>query len=53
MPFKFILFDLDDTLYPRDSGLMKEVGRLIQIWLCDHLGLSEEEIQQLRQAGVI
>ena len=43
MPFKFILFDLDDTLYPRNSGLMKELGQRIQIWLCNQLGLTPEE----------
>jgi putative hydrolase of the HAD superfamily len=40
---KYIIFDLDDTLYPRDTGLMHEVGRRIQIWLCDYLGLTWEE----------
>jgi putative hydrolase of the HAD superfamily len=40
---KYIIFDLDDTLYPRDTGLMHEVGRRIQMWLCDYLGLKWEE----------
>lgn len=43
MGFKFVIFDLDDTLYPRGNGLMQEVGRRIQTWLCDHLGLTWEE----------
>jgi putative hydrolase of the HAD superfamily len=43
MALKFIIFDLDDTLYPRDNGLMREVGRRIQMWLYDHLGLTWEE----------
>ena len=43
MAFQFIIFDLDDTLYPRDSGLMQEIGRRIQAWLCDYLGLTWDE----------
>jgi putative hydrolase of the HAD superfamily len=50
MAFKFIIFDLDDTLYARDDGLMQEVGRRIAVWLCDHLGLTwEEAIVQRRE----
>jgi putative hydrolase of the HAD superfamily len=49
MTFKFIIFDLDDTIYPRDSGLMQEVGRRIQTWLCNHLGLTWEEAIALRR----
>ncbi len=47
--YKFIIFDLDDTLYPRDDGLMGEVGRRIQTWLCDHLALSWEDAVVLRR----
>ncbi len=49
MTLKFIIFDLDDTLYPRDSGLMQEVGRRIQTWLCNHLGLAWEAAVALRR----
>jgi putative hydrolase of the HAD superfamily len=49
MVFKFIIFDLDDTIYPRDTGLMQEVGRRIQTWLCNHLGLTWEEAIALRR----
>jgi len=49
MALKFIIFDLDDTLYSRDNGLMREVGRRIQLWLCDYLGLSWEEAILLRR----
>ncbi|RLC55987.1 MAG: pyrimidine 5'-nucleotidase, partial [Chloroflexota bacterium] len=49
MALKFIIFDLDDTLYSRESGLMQEVGRRIQIWLCHHLGLTWEEAVALRR----
>ncbi len=49
MVLKFIIFDLDDTLYPRDSGLMQEVGCRIQLWLCNHLGLSWEKAIVMRR----
>jgi len=42
MALKFIIFDLDDTLYPRNSGPMREVGHRIQLWLYNHLGVSWE-----------
>jgi len=46
---KFIIFDLDDTLYPRNSGLMQEIGCRIQTWVCNHLGLSWEEAIAVRR----
>ncbi|MGD8998499.1 MAG: pyrimidine 5'-nucleotidase [Anaerolineae bacterium] len=49
MPFEFIIFDLDNTLYPRGSGLMEEIGRRIQAWLCDRLDLTWEEAGDLRR----
>ena len=48
MALKFIVFDLDDTLYPHHNGLMQEVGHRIQTWLRDHLGLTWEEAIALR-----
>jgi putative hydrolase of the HAD superfamily len=41
--FKLIIFDLDGTLYPRDSGLFSEIGRRIRLWLCERMELSWEE----------
>lgn len=49
MPYSFILFDLDETLYPRESGLLKEVGRRIQAWLCEHLALTWEDAYEVRR----
>jgi putative hydrolase of the HAD superfamily len=49
MSFKFILFDLDETLYPRESGLLKEVGRRIQSWLCERLGMAWDDAYALRR----
>jgi putative hydrolase of the HAD superfamily len=49
MPLELILFDLDGTLYPGDSGLLKEIGRRIQLWLCERLGLTWAEADALRR----
>ena len=43
MEHTHIIFDLDDTLYPRESGLMQEIGRRIHVWVCDYLGLTWDE----------
>lgn len=47
--YKFIIFDLDDTLYARENGLMGEVGRRIQTWLCENMELTWEEAVVLRR----
>ena len=36
--FRFALFDLDNTLYPQDSGLWEEIGRRISAYMIDRLG---------------
>jgi putative hydrolase of the HAD superfamily len=46
---KFVLFDLDGTLYPRESGLLQEIGRRIQAWLCDRMALTWDEASLLRR----
>jgi putative hydrolase of the HAD superfamily len=45
-----ILFDLDDTLYPRESGVMGEIRRLILDFVRTRLCLSVEEADALRGA---
>ncbi|MGD2103883.1 MAG: pyrimidine 5'-nucleotidase [Anaerolineae bacterium] len=49
MSLEFIIFDLDNTLYTRGSGLMEEIGRRIQVWLCRELHLTWEEAKILRR----
>jgi putative hydrolase of the HAD superfamily len=49
MLLEFIIFDLDNTLYSRDSGVMEEMGRRIQAWLCDRLDLTWQEAIDLRR----
>ena len=49
MTLELVIFDLDNTLYPRHSGLLQEVGHRIQTWLCNHLALSWEEAEAKRR----
>jgi len=50
MAFTHVIFDLDDTLYPSDLGLMEEVGRRITLWMQQTLGLSRDEASALRRS---
>jgi putative hydrolase of the HAD superfamily len=49
MSLEFVIFDLDNTLYPRHSGVMEEMGRRIQAWLCDRLNLTWQKASDLRR----
>jgi putative hydrolase of the HAD superfamily len=44
-----ILFDLDNTLYPPDCGLLDRVDERINDYICRHLSLSPEETRALRR----
>src|SRR5512135_297321 len=46
---KYLIFDLDETLYPRDAGLMQEIGLRINRYLIERLHLSETDAKILRQ----
>lgn len=49
MILKSIFFDLDATLYPAENGLWMEIGNRIEVFMSSFLGLSPEEIQNLKQ----
>lgn len=44
-----LIFDLDETLYPRGAGLMQEIGARILRYLIERLGLSEEQARFQKQ----
>jgi putative hydrolase of the HAD superfamily len=44
-----ILFDLDDTLYPRQSGIMEQIRALILRYIETRLELSTEQADALRR----
>jgi len=47
--FRFLIFDLDETLYPRTSGLMREIGVRINRYLTENLQLPQEQANELRK----
>jgi putative hydrolase of the HAD superfamily len=46
---RIILFDLDDTLYPRQAGIMDQIRLLMLRYLRTHFGLSPPEADELRR----
>lgn len=49
MSYRYLLFDLDETLYPRCTGLMEEIGRRIVLYLNERMGFSPQEAARLRK----
>jgi putative hydrolase of the HAD superfamily len=47
---RFLVFDLDETLYPAQAGLFHEIGRRIHLYLQERLGIPPEQVPQLRQS---
>ncbi len=46
--FRYILFDLDNTLYPQASGLWEAIGRRINLYMVERLGYRPEEVNLKR-----
>jgi putative hydrolase of the HAD superfamily len=46
---KYILFDLDETLYPSSSGLMAAIGELMSRYMEERLDVSPTEVPALRE----
>ncbi|MCC6148269.1 MAG: pyrimidine 5'-nucleotidase [Anaerolineaceae bacterium] len=49
MRYSTLFFDLDDTLYPADSGLWPVMLERISLYMHEKLGLSWQEIPSLRK----
>lgn len=47
MTIRFLLFDLDETLYPRDAGVMQEIGQQIRRYIVREYGTTWEEADSL------
>jgi putative hydrolase of the HAD superfamily len=43
-----VLFDLDNTLYPKTSGLMQAIGQRINLYMTERLGVQQEEVSTIR-----
>ncbi len=48
MRHPFILFDLDNTLYPASSGILPEINRRILRFTAEYLNIDEESAEALR-----
>ncbi len=46
---KYVLFDLDETLYPREAGVMQAIGSRIEMYIQEKLGLPRERVSELRR----
>lgn len=45
-PFEYILFDLDETLYPKESGLMKALQERILLYMVQKMGLPADDVPE-------
>jgi putative hydrolase of the HAD superfamily len=46
---RFVIFDLDETLYPTSNGLMQAIGARMGEYICLRLGVTPEEAHALRR----
>lgn len=51
-PVDFVVFDLDETIYPRTAGVMRAIGQRITEYIERYLGLSPDEAAALRRRYV-
>lgn len=52
MKIEAIFIDMDDTLYPSDSGLWMEIRSRIYGYISEHIGVTYEEAKQLSASYV-
>jgi putative hydrolase of the HAD superfamily len=45
-----LVFDCDDTLYPRNSGLMQAISDRISLYMIERMGMDPEVVPGLRRA---
>jgi putative hydrolase of the HAD superfamily len=48
MPIELLFLDLDDTLYPPESGLWPEIGRRIDLFMMEQIGIPAQDVRRLR-----
>ncbi len=46
---KYILFDLDDTLYPTSTGLMQELSQRMSEFMMTRVGIPASDVARVRQ----
>jgi len=47
--YQYLILDLDETLYPRRTGLMEAIGRRINLYIISRLGFSPDDAVELRR----
>ena len=47
--FQHLILDLDETLYPRRTGLMGEIGRRMLLYLTSRMGFTSDEAADIRK----
>ena len=47
------LFDLDNTLYPKSNGLMAEIGRRMNQYMSERLGISADKVREIRDSLLV
>jgi putative hydrolase of the HAD superfamily len=48
MSHRCILFDLDNTLYPKSAGLMQAIGKRMNLFMVERLGIDPNEVREKR-----
>ena len=48
MTHRCILFDLDNTLYPKSAGLMQAIGKRMNLYMVERLGMDPSEVREKR-----
>lgn len=46
MNHRCILFDLDNTLYPKSAGLMQAIGKRMNLFMIERLGMDPSEVRE-------
>ena len=49
MEFEVLMFDLDNTIYPRESGLWSAIGDRMNRYMVEKVGLPEKSVPDLRR----
>jgi putative hydrolase of the HAD superfamily len=47
--FEYILFDLDETLYPKEAGLMNALGERMLLFMTHKLGIPADDVATIRR----
>jgi putative hydrolase of the HAD superfamily len=49
MNHRCVLFDVDNTLYPKSAGLMQAIGKRMNLFMIERLGIHPNEVREKRE----